>query len=231
MLKSFWRLCFRLLYNELAFTYDIISRLISLGHWGSWQRCVLPYLPAPNTGVILELAHGTGDLQIDLLREGYKTVALDLSPYMGQLAQRKLRHANLNAYLVRGDALRLPYRSNAIAAAVCTFPTPFIFCQHVLDELARVLQPSGRIVVVLVGQLRGRGLCRQLIRQLYRLSGQRDALLSESAVFELFSTSHFHVKNHVVTIGSTAAQVAVLTAVPRLNLPQPDVSLDFAHLS
>ena len=135
---------FRLLYNELAFTYDAVSRLVSLGHWRGWQRCALRYLPAPEEGIVLELAHGTGDLQIDLQRHGYETVAFDLSSAMGRLARRKLQRTRLRADIVRADALRLPYRSGSFAAAVCTFPTSFVFCEQVLAELARVLRPPGR---------------------------------------------------------------------------------------
>ncbi|MCZ7544410.1 MAG: hypothetical protein M5R40_13175 [Anaerolineae bacterium] len=32
------RFGFRLLYNELAFTYDLVSRVVSLGQWRAWQR-------------------------------------------------------------------------------------------------------------------------------------------------------------------------------------------------
>ncbi len=228
MLRNFWRFCFRLLYNEFAFTYDYVSRMVSLGHWHLWQRSALRYLPRPDAGMILELGHGTGDMQIDLLRAGYQGVALDLSSYMGRLTRRKLRRAGLNADLVRGDAQSLPYRDNAIAAAVCAFPTSFILTESVLDELARVLQPSGRVVVVLVGQLRGKGLGRQLIRQLYRLTGQGDELLSECAIRELFPAPRFRIENHILTIGNSVAQIVVLTAVPAPIPPQSDLGMDYA---
>ncbi len=217
MLTRVWRCCFRLLYNELAWTYDFVSRLVSLGHWRRWQRCALESLPDPADGVILEVAHGTGDLQIDLQRSGYTTAALDLSPYMGRLARRKLQKTGLEANLVRSDALRLPYRSNAFAAAVCTFPASFVIQPLALAELARVLQPSGRAVLVLVGQLKGKGPLPWLIRLLYRLTGQRDAALSSFAVAELFCGARFEVATHIVRFPGSAAQVVVLTSVPALN--------------
>jgi hypothetical protein len=51
-----WRLVrfgFRLLYNEMAFTYDAVSAVVSLGEWRSWQRAALNFLPplsAPRAG-------------------------------------------------------------------------------------------------------------------------------------------------------------------------------------
>ena len=229
MLNEVWRIGFRLLYNELAFTYDVVSRAVSLGHWRSWQRCVLPFLPSIQNGLVLELAHGTGDLQIDLLRAGYRTVALDISPAMGRLARRKLQRTGFSAGFVRGNAVRLPYRSNSLASVVCTFPTPFIFNPQALKELARVIEPSGKIIIVLVGQLHGGGLIRGLIRRLYLLTGQHDEILSDSAVRDLFRLSEFNVKSRVVTLDGSAAQLAILAKVAKRGELCHDIRLDLAQ--
>ena len=39
---------------------------------------------------MLEIAHGTGNLLLDLISLGFKPVGLDLSPAMGRIASRKL---------------------------------------------------------------------------------------------------------------------------------------------
>ena len=226
MLSRLRRFAFRLLYNELAFTYGLVSRMVSFGRWRCWQHSALRYLPPPAEGLVLEVAHGTGDLQVELRRRGYQTVAFDLSPYMGRLAQRNLRRLDIRADIVRADATRLPYRSNAIASVVCTFPTPFIFSQQVLYELARIVQPSGQVVVVLAGQLQGEGFGRSLIRQLYRLTGQSDTFLSESAVVELFRSTPFAVESHLADCRGSTAQLAVLTNAPGEDQPAAEVSLD-----
>jgi ubiquinone/menaquinone biosynthesis C-methylase UbiE len=51
----FLRFAFRLLYYELAFTYDWVSWFVSMGQWRSWQRAALPHLRGQH---ILEIAHG-----------------------------------------------------------------------------------------------------------------------------------------------------------------------------
>ena len=56
------RFGFRLLYNELAWTYDWVSRAVSLGQWRHWQRAVIPRLSGQRA---LEIAFGTGDLVVD----------------------------------------------------------------------------------------------------------------------------------------------------------------------
>ncbi|MCB9446672.1 MAG: class I SAM-dependent methyltransferase, partial [Ardenticatenaceae bacterium] len=46
--KKLIRFGFRLLYNELAWTYDAVSWLVSLGDWRSWQQAALPFVLGPD---------------------------------------------------------------------------------------------------------------------------------------------------------------------------------------
>lgn len=229
MLNKVWRFLFRLLYKEFAFAYDLVSRSVSLGQWRTWQRAALRFLPSAADGLALELAYGSGDLQVDLMRAGYDTVALDLSTQMGRLARRKLRRAGLPANLMRGDAFHLPCKSASVAAVICTFPTPFIFAEPVLAELARVLRPSGRVIIVLVGQLSGDGILRAAIRRLYRLTGQRDSFLSQRALADLFSNRSFEVETEIVRLPGSAVQLALLTKIAASAAPNPDLSLESAQ--
>src|SRR5258707_12123378 len=92
LVGAWWRLVkfgFRLLYNEMAFTYDTVSWIVSLGEWRSWQRTSLRHLRANPDEIVLELAHGTANLQIDLHAAGIKPVALHFSPPMGAIELRK----------------------------------------------------------------------------------------------------------------------------------------------
>lgn len=219
MLRPFWRCCFRLLYHELAFSYDLVSRLVSLGHWRGWQRAALDLLPPPDAGAVLELAHGTGDLQQDLLGRGYRALGIDLSPNMGRLAQQKLTRARLPARLVRGDARRLPFADAAFCAVVCAFPTAFITSRQALAEAARILMPTGCAVIVLSGRLHGAGLAKRLIRCLYRLSGQSDAPLDADAVRELFASPRWEASSQLVKVGNSSAQIVILKPIaPMLPL-------------
>ena len=53
------RIGFHLLYNELAWSYDLVSWAVSLGQWRTWGRASLRYLLGPR---VLEVAFGTGDI-------------------------------------------------------------------------------------------------------------------------------------------------------------------------
>src|SRR5512137_2598588 len=68
LLTAFFRFAFYLLYHPLAFTYDAVAWIVSAGEWADWRRCVIPHLPP---GPLLEIAHGTGTLSLDLTDRGY----------------------------------------------------------------------------------------------------------------------------------------------------------------
>jgi ubiquinone/menaquinone biosynthesis C-methylase UbiE len=176
LIGLWWRLIrfgFRLLYNELAFTYDTVSKIVSLGAWRCWQRAAIKHLGVKPGELVLELAHGTGDLQLDLKAAGYLTVGCDLSPYMGRIARAKLLRNGLTAPLVRGRAQRLPFASERFPVVVATFPTSFILEAGTLQEINRVLFPGGRLVVVPNGRFIGGGIVRRFLEWLYRITGQR----------------------------------------------------------
>ncbi|MFQ3646321.1 MAG: class I SAM-dependent methyltransferase [Anaerolineae bacterium] len=175
MIASLWRRLvafgFRLLYNEMAFTYDAVSYVVSLGDWRAWQLAALHFLP-PAPAAVLELAHGTGHLQARLLADGYHAVGLDLSRAMGQITRRRLAQARLPVRLARGRGEALPFASVRFDAIVCTFPTRFIFEPATLSECQRVLKPDGVLVVVLNGVLTRKGVVERLIDRAYAATGQ-----------------------------------------------------------
>lgn len=164
---------FRLLYNELAFTYDWVSRFVSLGQWKCWQRSVFEFIGDQPNGLILEIAHGTGDLQLDLHTHGLTAIGVDLSPRMGTIARRKLKQAGTKPQLARCHAQRLPFVDGQFEVVVCTFPTPFIFEPDTLREIRRVLRDDGQAVIVLNGMFTARGLHVKVLELLYRITGQR----------------------------------------------------------
>ena len=174
--RLWWRLVkfgFRLLYNEMAFTYDLVSQVVSLGEWRCWQRAALKHLDVPPGARVLEIAHGTGNLQLDLHDAGLRPIGLDLSRNMGRIARRKLRRRGLTPALVRSRAQALPFPDSTFPAALSTFPTDFIVHPDTLSEVYRVLQPGGKLVFVPNGTLTGGGAARQGLELAYRVTGQR----------------------------------------------------------
>jgi len=170
---SLVRLGFRLLYNEMAFTYDAVSWIVSLGEWRTWQRAAIKHLNVPSGKQVLELAHGTGKLQIDLRTAGLESVAIDFSPYMGRIARRRLLKLHITPKLARARAQALPFADGSFPAVVSTFPTDFIVDPATIAEVFRVLSPGGHLVFVPNGILTRGGAARQALEVAYRASGQR----------------------------------------------------------
>lgn len=173
--RSVWhwfvRTFFRLLYHEMAWTYDLVAWLVSLGQWKAWGRAALTRLHGQH---VLELGHGPGHLLVAMHRAGLAPVGLDLSPQMGKLARERLhRGGALQARLplVRARAQELPFRSGAFDSVVSTFPTEFIFDLATLQQVARVMKPQGRAVVVM-GVVFQQGLPARLLKWLYAITFQ-----------------------------------------------------------
>lgn len=163
------RFFFYLLYHPLAFAYDLVAWLVSMGQWKHWIYTALPYLSGPR---VLELGHGPGHLQLALRSGGLTTMAIDRSPQMGRLASRRLLRAGFAPDLSRGSASQLPFRTAEFDQVVATFPTEYIYQGETLAEIRRVLQPAGQLIVVPVAWLRSRTLWGFLARWLYRITGQ-----------------------------------------------------------
>ena len=209
LLRRILRPAFSLLYNQLAWTYDLVSWTVSAGQWRGWQRSALPYLPgAP----VLEVAHGTGNLLLDLVSLGLQPVGLDLSPAMGRLAGRKLKRrlgsSSLPVPLVRGRVEALPFGANSFASVVSTFPTEFVVQPEVIAEFYRVLRPGGAFVCVPAAQITGPAIVDRWAAWLFRVTGQSASGWFDP-VLDRFSAAGFQARLEPVRLPRSRVLVIV----------------------
>jgi len=195
---------FRLLYNELAWLYDPVSWVVSLGQWRRWQQTALAYLPAD--GSVLEVGFGPGHLLLAMAAAGYHPFGLDLSPFMLRLAQRRLRRRAAVANLVRGRANALPLAASVFDAVVLTFPTPFVYDPACIRHVERVLKPGARLVVVETGFFTRRNPPARFVEWLYRITGQRGPI---SSLQELLSQVGLKSWREDVTVGSSTVKLVL----------------------
>jgi len=167
--QAFLRLFFQLLYNEFAWSYDVVAWLVSVGRWKAWGRTVLSHTQGRR---MLELGHGPGHLLVTLAEQGLAPVGLDLSPSMARQAKRRLRRSDISAPLVRARAQSLPFRRSSFDSILATFPTSFIVHPQTLSEAQRVLAPDGRLVVAAAVRFEGKGPMSRVLTWLYRVTGQ-----------------------------------------------------------
>ena len=148
--RAFLRFAFHLFYNSFAFTYDIVSAIVSRGRWRAWTRAAIPRIAGTR---VLELPCGTGNLLVDLAAAGYAPVGVDLSPAMVRITRGKLLRHHANASLARARVQALPFPSRAFDTVVMTFPPEFIYDPRAFAEFYRVLDGGGRLVWVDGGRL------------------------------------------------------------------------------
>jgi ubiquinone/menaquinone biosynthesis C-methylase UbiE len=175
------RFGFRLLYQEMAWSYDVVSWLVSLGQWRHWQEATLDFLPAATAAPrVLELGHGPGHMLLALAARGYRPIGLDLSVQMGRMARRRV---NGRILLLRSSATAIPLADHSVDAVLSTFPTDYILSPQTMTEVRRVLGKNGRFIILPQAQLTGRGPIHRLIELAFRITGQRMVNGEQYAVF------------------------------------------------
>ncbi len=163
------RFGFRLLYYELAWTYDVVSWLVSWGEWRQWQQAALPFISGKS---VLEIGHGPGHMLVALAQAGFTVTGLDLSPQMGRMARRNLQKAGQSANLTQGRVQDLPFAFGSFTAVLATFPTDYVLEPDTLAAVWRVLAENGRFIVIPEGHLTGHGILHKFITFLFRITGQ-----------------------------------------------------------
>jgi phosphatidylethanolamine/phosphatidyl-N-methylethanolamine N-methyltransferase len=101
-------------------------------------------------GRILELGVGTG-IALPLYKTEHRVVGIDLSPDMLERARRRVTQEKLKAVeaLHEMDAARLTFPDGSFDAATAMFVITVVpQTDRTLAELARVVKPGGKIVIV-----------------------------------------------------------------------------------
>lgn len=143
---------FGLLYRS-RMLYWLASTIPFAGQWHVWQRLALPRLIGRD---VLEVGCGPGKLLADLVAAGYRCAAVDRSPQMVVAARGELRRRGFSLSqtpVVDATVQQLPFPDHTFDDVVSTFPTDYILDPDALREVARVLRPGGRLVVVLGAEL------------------------------------------------------------------------------
>ena len=142
------------LYAELAWSYNLVSWLVSLGWWDQWRAVALPYVQGPR---VLEIGFGTGELLPRLAARAVLPVGLELSPAMHRQAHRKLWRLGLTLPLVQARAQAMPFADHSFDTLIATFPAPYILESTTLAECARLLALPPTVTSSAIAAQRRRG--------------------------------------------------------------------------
>lgn len=138
---------FEALYRNRAL-YWLASTIPFAGKWRVWQRRVLPRLAGHD---VLEVGCGIGTLLADMVAEGYRCRGIDASQQMVAATRRELRRRGLagrDVQVTQARVQHIPFGDATFDTVVSTFPTPYIYDPAAMREIARVLRPNGRLIVV-----------------------------------------------------------------------------------
>jgi demethylmenaquinone methyltransferase/2-methoxy-6-polyprenyl-1,4-benzoquinol methylase len=133
--------------------YDVMNTAMTAGLHHRWRARAADLARVRPGSRVLDVATGTGDLALELARRvapDGEVVGSDFSAAM--LARARLKAASARGVPVRfelGDALALPYAADSFDAATVAFGVRnFSDLSRGLSELARVVRPGGRVVVL-----------------------------------------------------------------------------------
>ena len=133
------------MFDRIAGVYDPVNAVMTVGLDQRWrERTAELSLVGPGSRA-LDVACGTGDLAIALRGRGADVVGVDFAEKMLEIARRKEPAIEFRA----GNALALDFPDNSFDAATVGFGARnFDDLDRGLREMARVVKPGGRVVVL-----------------------------------------------------------------------------------
>jgi len=145
-------------FATVAERYDLMNDLMSGGLHRFWKDDLVVALNPPKSADafrVLDLAGGTGDVAIRIVRAGgpgTSAVICDISPEMLEVGRRKVAaSADLagRLSLVEGNAETLPFADRSFDAVTIAFGIRNVtHIDRALAEMFRVLRPGGRLLVL-----------------------------------------------------------------------------------
>jgi ubiquinone/menaquinone biosynthesis C-methylase UbiE len=213
---AFLRFFFKHLYTTIAWTYDAVAWIVSLGQWSDWQNAGLQAMPE---GSILELGHGPGHLLVAAGCTGRIAYGVDSSAQMSRLAARRVLQEGFDIRLARARAQELPFASAVFDGIISTFPSEYIMDPASLAEASRVMKPGAKLVLVLVGISTGRTWLERFAAWVFEVTGQGRP--PGPIPDGLFSGSGMVVRAEWVALArSSVLRVELLKPTDRTSLPE-----------
>ncbi|HIP98744.1 MAG TPA: ubiquinone/menaquinone biosynthesis methyltransferase [Aquifex aeolicus] len=134
-------------FDRIADRYEVIAKFFSFGILPYWFKRLLEGVERGER--VLDVACGSGILFGELSKRFKIVIGLDYSLPMLLMAKKK---KIARAYLVRGDALKLPFKDETFDAAVVSLGLRhFGDTESSLREIFRVLKKGGTLHILEVG--------------------------------------------------------------------------------
>jgi demethylmenaquinone methyltransferase / 2-methoxy-6-polyprenyl-1,4-benzoquinol methylase len=144
----------RSVFASVAANYDVMNDLMSFGVHRLWKRFTLSLTGLKVGQCALDVAGGTGDLSLGMLRQVGKSgrvVLSDVNPAMLDIGRDRLLDRGFvgNVECVVADAQRLPFADNSFDCVTIGFGLRNVTDKAAaLKSMHRVLKPGGQLLVL-----------------------------------------------------------------------------------
>jgi demethylmenaquinone methyltransferase / 2-methoxy-6-polyprenyl-1,4-benzoquinol methylase len=140
------------MFDRIAGVYDLMNSAMTAGLHHQWRQRAVDRAEVGPGSDALDICCGTGDLALELRRRigpDGRVVGSDFSEPMLELARRKSGDEGLPVEFGWADALDLPYGDASFDAVTIGFGARNLAdLEEGLSEMARVLRPGGRLVIL-----------------------------------------------------------------------------------
>jgi demethylmenaquinone methyltransferase/2-methoxy-6-polyprenyl-1,4-benzoquinol methylase len=140
------------MFDRIAGVYDLMNSAMTAGLHHQWRSRAVDRAQVGQGSDALDVCCGTGDLALELRRRigpDGRVVGCDFSEPMLELARRKSGDQGLPVEFGWADALELPYGDASFDAVTIGFGARNLAdLGRGLSEMARVLRPGGRLVIL-----------------------------------------------------------------------------------
>jgi demethylmenaquinone methyltransferase / 2-methoxy-6-polyprenyl-1,4-benzoquinol methylase len=141
------------MFDRVAGRYDLLNSVMTAGLHHSWRVRAADRAEVGPGDSVLDVCCGTGDFSFELadrVAPGGNVVGCDFSEPMLDLAREKAADRGLDSVRFEwADALQLPYDAGRFDAVTVGFGVRnFADRDRGLREMARVLKPGGRLVIL-----------------------------------------------------------------------------------
>jgi demethylmenaquinone methyltransferase/2-methoxy-6-polyprenyl-1,4-benzoquinol methylase len=151
------------MFDQIAERYDLLNRLMSLGIDRGWrERTVGKMQEVATSGSprLLDVATGTGDLALAMAKAYPLATVVGLDPSKGMLSvaeqKRQKASGDERVSFQVGSAEALPFEDGSFDGVSISFGIRNVPDRPLgLREMARVLRPGGRLLILELSEPRG----------------------------------------------------------------------------